>query len=105
MGAFFEGSEASWKGLESLGGQLEGIGEPWRPLERPGDAQKPGLRGCLEPFARFWGARDGKCNGRHANPVRFGPPKKPILRAQDLRNLYLETEDQTSDHRDLRTVL
>ena len=38
-GAFW----ASWKGLESLGGQLEGIGEPWRPLERPGDAQKPGL--------------------------------------------------------------
>ena len=22
---------------------MEGFGEPWRPLERPGDAQKPGL--------------------------------------------------------------
>ena len=43
LGTILEGSEASWKGLESLGGQLEGIGEPWRPLERPGDAQKPGL--------------------------------------------------------------
>ena len=43
LGTILGGSEASWKGLESLGGQLEGIGEPWRPLERPGDAQKPGL--------------------------------------------------------------
>ena len=43
LGTIFRGSEASWKGLGSLGGQLEGIGEPWRPLERPGDAQKPGL--------------------------------------------------------------
>ena len=43
LGTILAGSEASWKGLGSLGGQLEGIGEPWRPLERPGDAQKPGL--------------------------------------------------------------
>ena len=43
FGWFGDGFWATWgacwrKGLESIGGQL-----PWRPPERPGDAQKPGL--------------------------------------------------------------
>ena len=30
-------------GIWLSGDCMEGIGEPWMPLERPGDAQKPGL--------------------------------------------------------------
>ena len=62
---------------------MEGIGEPWRLLERPGDAQKPGLWGRLEPFARFWGARELSEQGWVEISRRFWPP--PVAKYLGLR--------------------
>ena len=67
---YLEVSEAIWKGLESPGGLLRGLGTP-----RSQDFEDVSSR-LLDSV----GPGTAKCNGRHANPVRFGPPKKPVLR-------------------------
>ena len=69
--------------LGDLGTILEG--EPWRPVGRDWRALEASGEAWGRPEARtlrmsravcsILGARDGKDNGRNANPVRFGPPK------------------------------
>ena len=69
LGTILEGSEASWKGLESLGGLLRGLGTP-----RSQDFEDVSNR-LLDS--------GGPGTGRtmvYGNPVWFGPPKKPVLR-------------------------
>ena len=85
LGSILEGSEASWKGLESLGGLWRGLGTP-----RSQDFEDVSSR-----LLDSGGPGTGRTMVVALILCALGP----------LRNQYLETEDQTSDHRDLRTVL
>ena len=95
LGSILEGSEASWKGLESLGGQLEGIGGPWRPLEGLETPRSQDFEDVSSRLLDSGGPGTGSTMVAVVILHGFGPPK----------NRPLRTEDQTSDHRDLRTVL
>ena len=85
LGWYLEVSEAIWKGLESLGGLWRGLGTP-----RSQDFEDVSSR-----LLDSGGPGTGSAMVVPLILCGFGPPK----------NRPLRTEDQTSDHRDLRTVL
>ena len=85
VGRDWRALETSWKGLESLGGLWRGLGTP-----RSQDFEDVSSR-----LLDSGGPGTGRAMVVMVILCGFGPPK----------NRPLRTEDEFSDHRDLRTVL